>query len=368
MLSLEALFNIRRHLSSADASTDLSDLRVVLAEIYKLDEYQSWLEINQYASSSSPEARFRMPIHFGNALSNKQKWLPERLGIVNGDTLFVKVDNHNRRLHITDGNWVSPTFRVYPFTEESEQIVNYVTRNSIADDVDLLVDPACGCGHHGLGLSKIPRKINLDINPRALEFARINALIAGMPEVLCVENDVRNNMPVPLDDVQTEHILFAANMPFAIFPKLDTRDISLAQEGGNRGVELTTAVVQMIANYMKQKVERRTIAVVLCYSLGVPEGGRWDILEIASKILAPNSFKFELLSGEKMWRVNGKKEHSNPMSLEQLSTKATCRHTYSPDQVGDAAIGYETLTKAYQKEKWTHLGYGVLHIDSAGNF
>jgi hypothetical protein len=366
MLSLDDLSRLRKHLTGPDATApaDLADLKQVLKLIYNLPEYQTWLNGDHFFGPEDARSRFYLPTRFGQDLAGSLKWLPERYGLINGDMLTAKIDVHEGRIHLTDGNWVNPTERVYPYTEESEQIVNFIAKRKLLSDVDLLVDPACGCGHHSLGLASVPRKINLDINPRALEFARLNAAIAGMHDILFAENDIRRNIPRPLYDLVSEHTLIVVNMPFSIQPTFDGSSRSLAQDGGDRGIEFTTAALAAIAAYMKECRSARVSAVVLFYSLGNPAKGTWDILDIAEELLPQGSYDFSLLEGQTMWRVNGRKSESNPMPIDRLATKALCEHTYSHSDRSKALDWYATRTAAYAELGFTDLGYGVLHIDS----
>lgn len=364
MLGLETLYSVRKHLESDDGKYDAEVLSELLKEVYHLDSYQEWLGNGQFYSSSDRRSRYYVEPAFGKGWSDK-KWLLEKLGLLNGDMLTAKVDVHEDRIHITDGSWVPAEFRVFPFVDESSDIVEFVRRSGFEEQSDVLIDPACGCGHHALGLADISQKINFDINPRALEFAKINCILANVGSMYCSENDIRRGLPDHLSLIGDGRFLITANMPFAIFPKMsDTANgPSPAQDGGQRGMELTAHVVRAVAQFKKRSNARSIRAVILCYSLGNPEEGKWEIEQIAEEYLNEYETSFHVLDNEKMWRVNGRKDQSNPMSLTNLSLKASCKHTYRAEQMSEANEGYEKLISLYKEDGWSHLGYGLLVVN-----
>jgi len=165
MLGADYLFQLERYLDDQGGRDPavLTGLSEALQAIYELPDYQNWLNgASEYAS------QYSLPPNFGTELSGQTKRLLDRFCIINGGFVEVKIDKHGERVHMTDGGWVPSAYRVYPYADESKLLCDYVLANSLHQDADLLIDPACGCGHHGLALSTIPTRAYLDINIRAL--------------------------------------------------------------------------------------------------------------------------------------------------------------------------------------------------------
>ena len=339
MLGLETLYSVRRHLQKREQRSDAASLRQLFRELYESPRYQEWLAGDQFFGASDARSRFRVPAGFGKG-HGETKWLLERYGFVNGDVLTVKIDDHEGRIHLTDGNWVPAEYRVYPFSDESHDIVEHVKGSGLDREAQILVDPACGCGHHALGLADIPVKVNFDVNPRALELAKINCILAGVDSMFCAENDIRGGMADHVDYLSVDRILITINMPFAIFPALRKGPDAPkpAQDGGRRGMELTEKAIEAIAGLCGNSRSRSVVGVVLAYSLGDPDKNRWDILEVAKRYLGDAKTNFKLLSHRKMWRVSGRKEQPNPMPVQSLALKAGCIHTYGDEQRANRGV------------------------------
>jgi|GEM_PF-3474152 len=362
MLSADSLFLLERDFDEYNSQDPERLVKIVylLNKIYNLREYQNWLNDGQYHSSYSQSCKFFLPNNFGTDLTTQDKNLLNNLKLINSGQLEVKIDKHDGKIHLTDGSWVDPKIRVYPFTDESSIIYNYF-RNNCDSIPDLLIDPACGCGHHGLALNEIETKISLDINLRSIAYCRINALISGMPQMLTGLNDIRVGIPKPIDMVSSNSTLITINMPFAIFPKLST---VLAQDGGDRGIALTLSAlnaVKKFSNSAKNILKIR--AIVLFYSLGSLKDNQWEVVDNAFALFGKDRVKFKILTDEKMWRVNGKKEQSNPMPIEFLEKKAECRHTYTEVMSDQARLGFISLKNIFIGNGFSHLAYGILDID-----
>lgn len=361
MLGADYLFQLERYLDEQSKSNPsvVNDLREALEAIYALPEYQEWLN-----GASEFASQFALPPSFGTELSSGTKRLLDRFGIINGSFVEVKIDRHGARVHITDGGWVPIQYRVFPYADESKLLCDYVVNKGLYDGADLMIDPACGCGHHGLALSMIPTRVYLDINIRALAFCRINSILSNTEQMLSGINDIRRGFPLLFDRLQCEKALIVVNMPFAIFPQGPNLPQALAQDGGDRGIILTFAALEAVAALAKRVPGIRHLQLaMLFYSLGSKRLQKWDweVERKASTLFADADISVTIPS-EKMWRVNGVKSEDNPMDLERMAKKAYCGQTFAPSEMGPALKGYRELEQRFRNEGYSHLGYGILDV------
>ena len=117
--------------------------------------------------------------------------------------------------------------------------------------VDSALDLGCGGGVQALlAAAHAGRVVGTDINPRALDFARFNALLNGVPSVEWREGDLF--APVAGERFS----LVVANPPFTVSP--DRR--FAFRDGGREGDELSRDVVRGAARHLADG----GFAVVLC--------------------------------------------------------------------------------------------------------
>lgn len=365
MIGAEVLESLSVYLDKLRRSNskELASIVGNLNAVYETPGYQRWLEVEQFYGPADRRGRFELPAELFSQ-KPEEKWLLDRLGLVLHDRLQVKIDRQGGRLLLTDGPWVSAKVRVFPFSDESELLCAYARENRLDSWAQVLIDPACGCGHHGLGLANVPVRVSLDINPRALVFSRINTILNGADEMLLGINDIFHGIPRALTDYLSGNVLFQVNMPFAIFPASASDRGSLAQDGGDRGIALTQAALEGIAKFATANTGAEAIrALVLAYSLGKSATGPWEVVEIAERLFPNCDISFRIAEHEPMWRVNGRKEQSNPMPIESLKLKAGCRHTFSEQDEPTKREGYEALEKLFRQNGYTHLAYGVLDVN-----
>ncbi len=366
MIDLRDLDRVIRYLDArTSARRNLADeLKQYFEAIFQSGSYQNWLANDQFRAASAASGQPDLPFEPGNKYPHAERIVRQFLLSVNGK-LQVKIDSHRGRIHVTDGFWVDPHVRVFPTADESEVLCKYISdENQLDQHVDILIDPACGCGHHGLGLNKIPRRISLDVSLRAIAFARLNAILSGDETHLIGLNDINDGFPRELALLRGK-MLFAVNMPFAIYPRIDQGSGSLAQDGGERGIQLTLAAARAIKE-LSTRTGCTARAVILAYSLGTTlDSGkyRWDVLEQARTIFPSATINFRLRSEERLWRVNGKKEQPNPMPLNSLKLKADCHNSFQDRDRDAARRGYEEITNTFHREGFDCLGYGILDIE-----
>lgn len=361
MLGADYLFQLDRYLddqSELDHAV-VDGLNEALEAIYALPDYQQWLD-----GASEFASQYSLPPNFGTELSGPTKRLLERFLIINGSFVEVKIDKHGNRVHLTDGGWVPSAYRVYPYADESKLLCDYIVGAGLHDGTQLLIDPACGCGHHGLALSMIPTRVYLDINIRALAFCRINSILSGSEQMLSGINDIRQGFPLLFDHLHCDRALVVVNMPFAIFPQGPDLPQTLAQDGGDRGVALTFAVLEAVKKLARTAPSIKQLRLVmLFYSLGARRAGGWHWeVEDKARMLFPDADVSVTTPAEKMWRVNGVKAENSPMDLSRMDQKARCRQTFAPDEMEPARKGYLALEAQFRKEGYSHLGYGILDV------
>jgi hypothetical protein len=340
-----------------------SAINAYLQTIYDDPSYQAWLEIDQFAGEADPRGRYVVPAQIGVNHREANRLLTQ-CGLIAPDrTLEAKVDRHYDRIHLTDGFWTSPSMRVYPTTDESEHICAYVKSKGYDQRYKVLIDPACGSGHHAMGLSSFSTRASYDINLRAIAYARANALLAGDTDQDFGVRDIRTGLPV-LARRLSGPILIAANMPFALLPSAEVDKGKVAQDGGARGVTLTNALLHAIRALWSDTPEITQLrSVILFYSLGRSVEGPWEIAEEARTLLPDAQIKTSILTDQQMWRVNGRKSEANPMPIDRLHTKAKCRFTWPEYEEHTVTEGYRQRERELAAESWTHLGYGILDID-----
>jgi hypothetical protein len=372
MMGLDRLFELVSYLDRI-SNTDpviVTELQDYLTVIFDSDDYQKWLAEDQFLGGRSQRGKPREPLRAA-AKAPELKHLPYQYALVANGRLQLKIDKHFDRIHVTDGFWVDPSKRVYPTCDESQILCNFINGHVRLVSDGFLIDPACGCGHHSLGLhARFRKRVSLDINGRSLAFCRFNSILQGDVRHLVGFGDVRDGIPLEIASHEGDHVVFAVNMPFSIPPHAETFSsvgTSLAQTGGDRGIELTLAALDAISDFSRRSVFEALDAAVLCYTLGYQEDDgswRWEIDEIARELFEGSaaSVSFHLLKDEKLWRVNGKKEQPNPMPLESLVKRADCRITYHDSVRDSKREGYLEKIRSLKAEGFTHLGYGILHV------
>lgn len=348
----------RRRLELRDA------LRAVLAALYDLAEYREWHETGQFAGGP-----FQLPRSFAPRDSEHRRLL-EQLGLVDDNVLWVVInrDDSTGRLFVTDGLFVPAEIRVFPFMDESDRICERYAALGWQAWADTVVDPAVGCGHNLLRYrGELSTRIGFDVSVRALAFtalnSQLNSLVRGVDRdhsQFFGLNDVYNGIP----NVYTgRRVLFLVNMPFALEPLPETLVRTAA--GGENGYELTLAALDGIRAFMDDPVNasREVRAVVLSYSVGVIGRDQWVVPERAREMFGDAAIDWKILHGERLWRIDGRKEQPNPMPLESLSKKANCRfYVRNPARREEVRASYVKKERALRDEGYDHLAYGVLTL------
>lgn len=332
-------------------------LRTLFMDICGLREYADWQEIGQYSGQ-----RFRLPRRFISSATGDRRLL-ESLRLVVDDMLEVKLNCVDDSLvFLTDGLFVPADYRVFPFIDESDHLIQRVAQENWLGWPTMVIDPATGCGHHALRVDA-PHRFGLDISMRALSFAAVNSFLNDKLFSALAYSDIDRGIPL-LIDRNVEHTLFLVNMPFALEPISDT--LARTSAGGENGYEKTVSAMKAISSYAKLAgVRQKVRAVILAYSIGNRREDQWVVFEEAKRIFGPAHASWDLLKDEKLWRVNGKKEQPNPMPLSSMKLKADCRyHVRDPRKREPIRMGYIAKERDLLRQGYDALAYGILSIDT----
>jgi hypothetical protein len=333
-------------------------LRNLLIELSSLPTYRKWLDEGQFAGRG-----FRLPRDFISAETSERRLL-ESVRLVVDDILQVKIHYVDGRfVFITDGLFVPADFRVSPWSDESDRLIEACRRLGWSDWPTVVIDLAMGCGHNSLRLDA-GKRFGFDMNMRSLGFATVNSLLNDRPFSLIAISDVRLGIP-SLTGQPPERVLFLVNMPFALEPVPGALVRTAA--GGENGYEQTVAALSSIQRFASQVARGTKIrALVLAYSVGNREKGLWVVEQRAKKLFSLSAVTWTILEGERLWRINGKKEQPNPMPLSSLKLKADCRYYVRDERLREPLrAGYVKKERELKRQGFDSLAYGVLHIEVA---
>lgn len=271
MISTDDLTKIYLDLSAED------ELDAVFAEIDTLwatEIYQAW--------HIDKDKHFR-PFH----LEGDWKHL-RASGLVRESSLLVRINKIGGRYFLTDGPWVSHRFAAFPYSEEAESLLDHAYQEQLHLWADTIVDMSAGSGHTPLGMETEADRYVYDINPRALAYAKLNALINRLPEsrVSIAINDVKRNLPLSLLSVRGRKVLFLFNTPFVPNPapsSLEAMPISV--DGGAAGEDLQVRSFEVVAEFRRRFPSKQVKALFLTWSFGRFRDGFWELQGKCDRIL-----------------------------------------------------------------------------------
>jgi hypothetical protein len=334
-----------------------ADLRTILLDIGASPTYGAWVSEAQFHGTTFSHAADLPFTH-----DQDRKYLLHRLALADYLELLVKITVASDRVFITDGLWVPAEYRVFPFADESDRLMNHCSSVGWSDWATCIIDPAMGCGHSLLRYPGSARRYGFDINTRALSYAAVNAAVNDVGVSLLGVNDVRNGLPPMFGQSDAERVLVIANMPFALAPEPES--LPRSAEGGRYGYELTYNALEAVSQLERSLAHQsRLRALVLAYSVGSVSDNRWLVHRHAEELFGPERVKWHLLAEEKLWRINGRKQQPNPMPLASLELKADCQF-YVRDPARREAVreGYRVLERELAENGCDHLAYGILEI------
>jgi hypothetical protein len=326
-------------------------IREALAALVNSIEYQSWLdrepEFEGYSCPLPP--------------TEEHQKLLQAVGIANTKAMLVKVNHHRGKYLLTDGLWVHQSIRTFAFTDESDALLSYIERNKIADWAGVIIDPCTGSGNHIVGFPGEPAvRIAFDISTRGILYTSINMLINGIDSGVVSYHNLTKGFPPLLNRVDLRNSLFIINTPFALAPV----DVTLPKsaDGGEDGLELTLAAMKLVKDVLTTQTIVNGRAIVLCYSIGNGKD-KWKAVEEAKEMFGEDKVRWEILEDRKLWRVNGKKDESNPMLLSDgLPKKADCKFYIGNQDVERVRQDYVNLANRLSENAVELLGYEVTHL------
>jgi SAM-dependent methyltransferase len=105
------------------------------------------------------------------------------------------------------------------------------------------LDLGCGCGYHALlAASHSDKVFASDINPRALDYTRLNAALNGFENITCIKGSLFEPF------AGQEFDLIITNPPFVISPEKRY----IYRDGGMAGDKLCQQIVKLAGNHMAE--------------------------------------------------------------------------------------------------------------------
>ena len=349
MIDTDCLFLIASDLK-ADA-TSTRALATQLRELYYSEPYQNW------AGSLSERNPFILPVDFDDDVLSRFSFARDR-------RLLVKLNIIGTRIFVTDGVWVDPRVRVFPFCDESSSLLHYVNQQGLADWADIVIDLATGCGHSIISYSGTAQRLAFDINPRALSYVVINQLLNAVTsnELTTFINDIRDGIPKIVAPKRGQRILFLANMPFAPAPA--QKEVPLTTNGGKNGMDFQVATFKAIRDFVA-RVDCEVRACMLGVTPGKQAEDSWILVDEAREYFGPHQLTWRLLPNEKIFRVDGVRELDNPSPiLNALSRLGSCGLYYDDSEKPRVQAAFEDVGKALQSEGCPDIAYGIVEYGS----
>jgi hypothetical protein len=241
---------------------------------------------------------------------------------------------------------------VYAYSDEAELLLDvsapYLPAYSVGD-------VGTGCGHTVVCLDALEHRFAVDIDPRAVTFARINAQLNGVVLEAAVADVGKQFPPSEWSSLWSEGNLLVANLPFVISPP--GRRIPRVSDGGATGLD----PIRRLLVSLSPRRGCGTLVIILVYTIG-GSSRAWAIEGIMDEIMPGCTRDFNLLSDALIWRVNGVKRFTNPMLLDDLPSKADCRLTFTDRERDDVRCSYTARVRELKDLGWTVLGYGTLRF------
>ncbi len=351
MLSTDDIFLLSSELASdATFSRFLNDR---LRAIHASPPYQDWLGTGAEAEPFAlPDVADLPPL--------------ERARLARSGRLLAKLNRTEAGIFLTDGVWIEPRVRVFPFCDESVALVGFVRKTGLAGWADWTLDLATGCGVNAMALGG--HRVAFDINPRALAYATVNRTLNGISGEDCVFalNDIHDGIPKAVGSNLEGRVLILANMPFGPAPSPDA--LPLTSNGGESGADLQIAAYRAIERFVQSANGRFSVrACLMGLSVGDHVANRWDIVERAIAHFGADRVKWHLLSEEHVFRIDGVRQFVNPAPVAiAMPGLASCR-LYTPDESERIAkvAAFTNLARRHEARGNPDIAYGIVEITDA---
>lgn len=122
-----------------------------------------------------------------------------------------------------------------------------LSRATLRDQVDYTLDLCTGCGVQAILASEHSKKvIGVDINPRAINFSKFNALLNGVENVVFLLGDTYS--PVTKFEKFKKFDLITANPPFVASPGIEL----LYRDGGRCGEMVLKKIVSGLSEFLER--------------------------------------------------------------------------------------------------------------------
>ena len=289
--------------------------------------------------------------------------LLERARLAASGCLLAKLNRVESGIFLTDGVWVEPGVRVFPFCDESAALIGFIKKAGLAEWADWTLDLATGCGLNALALGG--KSVAFDINPRALAYAAVNRRLNGIGGEDCalVLNDIRDGIPKAVGSELSGQVLVLANLPFG--PAPSPTALPLTSNGGESGADLQVVAYRAIDDFIASAKGRFSVrACLLGLSVGDRAVNRWELVELAVARFGAARVKWHLLSDEHVFRIDGVRQLVNPAPVAiAMSGLASCR-LYTPDESERVAkvAAFLNLAKSHQVGGNPDIAYGIVEI------
>jgi hypothetical protein len=281
------------------------------------------------------------------------------LGLIENEALCVRVNCVDQFVMVTDGVWVDPRIRAFPFADESSAIAKYCRTRQLDLWPTLIIDLATGCGHNLAYFGDGFRRVGMDINPRALGYFRFNRLLNATTRCAVMLNDIRDGLADIVQVGEADKALILGNMPFGLAP---TRQMLAAtSDGGETGLQLQKAAFSAIARFQQTSQGDGVRAVMLGYSVGNAAEDRWEMVSLARSIFGAKALTFAILDDEGLVRVDGRRMMPNPSPLgPALHLAGGCRLYHRDTEAAQAQ--YSALAKRLAAQGIDDLAYMIIEI------
>lgn len=346
MISTDELFLAGMRLKSAPQLA--AEVAKELSDVANIEAYSRWAE------SVRQGEPFRVKEGPGHNML-------EAAGFAFDGQLRVRVNRMNGRLFVTDGVWVDPRWRVFPFSDESQTLLAHASAHLGWPDWTL--DLAAGCGHNMLGFDGAERRIGFDVNTRALAYAVINRALNGIDARRhgLALNDICDGIPACIAAGLDGRVLILANMPFGLAPDRDA--LPLTSNGGPSGARLQIATFRAVRDLAAAKPALEIRACLMGLTVGDRRTGRWEIVEKAHECFGADHVNWTLLREEKVFRVNGVRELDNPVALGVALPRITECALYVKDaERGERRAAYEQLALQHEEMGNPDASYGIVDV------
>jgi hypothetical protein len=282
-----------------------------------------------------------------------------RVGLLRDNRLRVRLNLVEGQALVTDGVWVDPRVRVFPFADESTAIHRHCQTSGLLEDVDAVIDLATGSGNNLAHFAPDMPGIGFDINPRALAYFHMNQCLTQRSACMAALNDIRRGFHDLHPFGAARHSLVVGNMPFGLAPT--RKMLALTSDGGETGMALQRAAFEAVARFRRTDAGRRARVSLLGYSVGNAAEVRWEMVDLALSILGPKGLSWTILADEGLVRIDGKRILANPSPLAEALHAAGGCALYHRDPMEIRQI-YAELADRLIRQGMPDLSYLVVDL------